>query len=68
MSILNNAFTCKEGLQGQHKIPLRHQVKGTRQKGRYMLLISYAVQLSNLKSIASRTFKICWRLSNPLNS
>ena len=34
MLILNNAFTCSEGLQGQDKRPLKHLVKGPRQKGR----------------------------------
>ena len=34
MLILNNAFTYKEGLQGQDKRPLKHLVKGTRQNGR----------------------------------
>lgn len=54
MSILNNAFnTYQECLQGQHKRPLRHQVNGTRQKGRYMRLILYAVQLSKLLKIDS---------------
>ena len=34
MLILNNAFTYKEGLQGQDKRPLKHPVKGTRQNDR----------------------------------
>ena len=62
--LLHTRKACKVNI----KRPLRHQVKGTRQKGRYMQLISYAFQLSKLKSMASRTCKFCQRFSNLLNS